>query len=389
MRIFILFISLFLVSWVNAQNLVADSSFEYNKFIPVDYSSIGASTSWSSPSRGTTDLFCKCGKKQKKLSHVDVPNNAMGVQEANSGKCYAGVFAVSHGYYREYLQTSLNAPLKRGKEYVLTMYVSLSDYSPLAVDKIGVCFLNGNVKYEHSEEITDLRPLYIPLEEEVGMETNEWHELTLHYKARGGENTLLIGSFNIKRLWKTGNTVPPEISSPIYKKFQRDAYYYFDDVSIHEYIPEKIDTSEAPENPYFTNMKPDSVETEIVLPDTINTITPNEVLVFNKVLFQSGASILAPTSYPELNIVSAYLKADQKLRIEIYGHTDNIGDEQKNKELSYNRAKAVADYLILKGVKSTNVRYEGFGSLKPIESNDTEEGRKANRRVEFILKKKE
>ena len=78
-------------------------------------------------------------------------------------------------------------------------------------------------------------------------------------------------------------------------------------------------------------------------------------------------------------VVAAYLKADKNQRIEIYGHTDNAGDEKKNKELSYNRAKAVADYLISKGVKISNVSYEGFGSSRPIESNDTEAGRKSNR----------
>ena len=385
LKLFIFFVSYF--QFLQAQNLVPDSSFEANKFIPVGYSALDASASWSSPSRGTTDLFCKCNKKQGKISRVNVPKNSMGIQEALTGKCYAGLFACSHGYYREYLQTALDAPLEKNKEYELTMYISLSDYSPLAVDQIGVCFVTGKVKYEYSGVITDLRPTYINLEEEVGMDVNDWHELKLLYKAKGGENTLIIGSFEIKRLWKTGNTVPEGLSSPIYKRFQRDAYYYFDNISLHEFKPEIIDTTEAPENPYFTNMKKDSIETEVVLPDTINTPSTGEVLTFNKVLFQTGASVLSPVSYPELNIVTAYLKADQKLKIEIYGHTDNAGDETKNKELSYNRAKAVADYLIYKGVKPGNVSYQGFGSLKPIEPNDTEVGRKSNRRVEFILKK--
>ncbi len=387
LKLFIFFLAGFQIS--KAQNLVADSSFEFNKAIPIDYSAIDHSTSWNSPTRGTTDLFCKCDKKKEKLSRVNVPKNSMGIQEANTGKCYAGVFAVSHGYYREYLQTTLSSALKKNKEYVLTMYVSLSDYSPLAVDRLGVCFINENVKFPHSEEITELRPVYIPIEDEVGLDTEEWHEISVHYKAKGGENTLIIGSFGIKRLWKTGNTVPPEISSPIYKRVQRDAYYYFDDVSIHEFIPEKIDTV-IPKNPYFDNldkMKPDSVETEVVLPDTIQPISSGEVLTFNKLLFQTGQALLSPVSYPELNIVAMYLKGDKKMRIEIYGHTDNQGDETKNKELSKDRAKAVADYLILKGVKPENVSYEGFGSEKPVESNDTEAGRKSNRRVEFILKK--
>jgi len=387
MRVLIQFIFLFTCFQISlAQNLVADSSFEYNKAIPIDYSAIDHSTSWTSPTRGTTDLFCTCDKKKEKLSRVNVPKNSMGIQQANSGKCYAGIFAVSHGYYREYLQTSLSSSLKKGKEYVLTMYVSLSDYSPLAIDKLGVCFINENIKLPHSEEITELRPVYIPIEDEVGLDTEEWHEISVHYKAKGGENTLIIGSFGIKRLWKTGNSVPPEISSPIYKRVQRDAYYYFDDVSIHEFIPEKIDTV-IPKNPYFDNMKADSVETEVVMPDTIQPISSGEVLTFNKLLFQTGQALLSPVSYPELNIVAMYLKGDKKMRIEIYGHTDNQGDEQKNKELSFNRAKAVADYLIIKGVKPENVSYEGFGSEKPVESNDTESGRKSNRRVEFILRK--
>ena len=370
------------------QNLIADSSFESNKFIPIEYSAIGASTSWSSPTRGTTDLFCTCDKKLAKNSRVNVPKNSMGVQEARSGKCYAGFFACSHGFYREYLQTTLSQPLIANKEYILTMYISLSDYSRLAIDKLGFCFLNKNVKYEHSDAITDLRPLYIPLEEEVGMDINEWHELTLKYKAKGGENTLLIGSFGIKRLWQTGNTVPNEISSPINKKIERDAYYYIDDVSIFEFKPEVIDTAEAPENPYFALMEPEAPDTVVVEPITIEKLPSDIVMAFKNVLFQSGEAVLSPLSYPELNVIASYMKVDPKMYIEIYGHTDNAGDENKNLELSIKRAAAVGNYLVAKGVGKENVTSNGYGSLKPIESNDTPEGRKQNRRVEFILKKR-
>jgi len=368
-----------------AQNLVPDSSFESNKFIPIDYSAIAANNSWSSPSRGTTDLFCECSKKDKKKSRVNVPKNSMGIQAARSGKCYAGFFACSHGFYREYLQTSLTYPLEPNKEYVLTMYVSLSDYSRLAVDHIGVCFLNKPVKYEHSNAITDLRPIYIPLEEEVGMEIDEWHQLTLMYKAKGGESTLLIGSFGLKRLWQTGNTVPPEVSSPINKKIERDAYYYIDDVSIYKYKPVIEDTIPFEyTDPYAVIDVP---ETEIVEPVTIEKVASNVVTVFQNVLFQSGESTLSPGSYPELDIIAAYMKVDPKMTIEIYGHTDNAGDELKNLELSVSRAKAVGNYLVAKGVNGANVSSNGFGSAKPVGSNETVEGRKQNRRVEFILKK--
>lgn len=367
------------------QNLIPDSSFEANKFIPIDYSSIGANNSWNSPSRGTTDLFCKCDKKFKKISMVNVPENSMGIQEARSGKCYAGFFAVSHGYYREYLQTRLDYPLEANKDYILTMYLSLSDYSRLAIDKIGVCFLNKEVKYEHSNAITDLRPIYINLEENVGMEINEWHPVTLMYKAKGGENTLLIGGFGIKRLWKTGNTVPQKISSPINKSIERDAYYYMDDVSLFEYKPVIEDT--IPFEYSDPNALAEIPDTERVEPVTIEKVPNDVVMTFKNVLFQTGEAILSPLSYPELNIIAFYMKADPNLFIEIYGHTDNVGDEEKNKELSAKRAMAVGKYLIAKGVNEKNVTSIGYGSSQPLVSNQTEEGRKNNRRVEFILKK--
>lgn len=370
------------------QNLIADSSFEKNKFIPIEYSSIGVNNSWTSPSRGTTDLFCKCKKKDKKISRVNVPENAMGIQEAHSGNCYAGFFACSHGYYREYLQTSLAQPLEANKEYVLSMYISLSDYSRLAIDRLGVCFLNKPVKYEHSEVITDLRPIYISLEEEVGMETEEWHQITLLYKARGGESNLLIGSFGIKRLWQTGNTVPKNISSPINKSIERDAYYYIDDVSMYAYKREVIDTTEAPDNPFFAKQEADAPDTVVVEPVTVEKVPSDVVLVFKNVLFQSGEAILSPQSYPELDIIASYMKADPNKMIEIYGHTDNVGEEEKNVELSSKRAAAVGNYLIAKGVSSTKVSSSGYGSSKPIGPNETAEGRKQNRRVEFILKKR-
>lgn len=371
------------LSLAKSQNLIPDSSFESNKFIPLDYSLIGANGSWSSPSRATTDLFCACKKKDAKLSRVNVPNNGMGTQEAHSGKCYAGIFACSHGYYREYLQTSLNAPLESNKEYVLSFFISLADYSSLAVDRLGVSFIKGDVKYEHSDIITNLHPIYIPMEDEVGMDVNEWHQLLVHFKAKGGENKLILGGFGIKRLWRTGNAPPREVSSPINRKYERDAYYYIDDVSLFEFKPEVIDTTETPW-PFTYSEVPDTV---VVEPVTIDKVPSDVLTVFKNLLFQSGESVLSKSSYSELDVIASYLKVDPKLNIEIYGHTDNAGDEKKNVELSANRAKAVGDYLIAKGVNVTQVKFEGFGSSKPIDSNASEEGRKMNRRVEFIMKK--
>jgi outer membrane protein OmpA-like peptidoglycan-associated protein len=73
------------------------------------------------------------------------------------------------------------------------------------------------------------------------------------------------------------------------------------------------------------------------------------------------------------------------LKIEISGHTDNVGDAEYNQRLSVARAKAVVDYLISKGIDSSRLSYVGYGFSKPIAPNDTEEGRRLNRRSEFKI----
>ncbi len=106
------------------------------------------------------------------------------------------------------------------------------------------------------------------------------------------------------------------------------------------------------------------------------------------VLFQTNETSLLPASYSELDILVKHLKRHPGNEIEIYGHTDNSGNEEINRKLSEGRAKAVADYLVLKEIDLTRITYKGFGSSKPVSTNDTEEGKQQNRRVEFMIIKR-
>ena len=92
-------------------------------------------------------------------------------------------------------------------------------------------------------------------------------------------------------------------------------------------------------------------------------------------------------SFSELDNLVAYLKRNPTYKIIVSGHTDNIGNEADNKKLSEARAKSVADYLIRSAVNPQNVSYGGLGGSKPISSNETENGRKQNRRVEITISK--
>ena len=77
-----------------------------------------------------------------------------------------------------------------------------------------------------------------------------------------------------------------------------------------------------------------------------------------------------------------------ELEVEIVGHTDNMGPDVYNMDLSRRRAQAVIDYLTGKGVAEERLSLAYFGETQPVDSNDTREGRANNRRVEFVIKKK-
>jgi len=103
------------------------------------------------------------------------------------------------------------------------------------------------------------------------------------------------------------------------------------------------------------------------------------------VLFASGSAELSPDGSAGLDAIAASLIAFPGARVEVGGHTDSQGDTASNQELSLARAQAVVDYLVTAGVDPAQVEARGYGETSPIASNDTEEGRAQNRRIEFTV----
>jgi OOP family OmpA-OmpF porin len=105
--------------------------------------------------------------------------------------------------------------------------------------------------------------------------------------------------------------------------------------------------------------------------------------VLKGVEFDVAKSDIKPASYPMLDEVVEVLQQNPTLRVEIDGHTDSTGSASFNQTLSEQRAQAVMDYFILKGISSGRLAAKGFGPSRPVASNDTAEGRARNRRVEL------
>jgi OmpA-OmpF porin, OOP family len=122
-------------------------------------------------------------------------------------------------------------------------------------------------------------------------------------------------------------------------------------------------------------------------PIEVSAIAPNVTIVMNNVFFDFDKSFLKAESGPELDRVAAMLSDKGTMEIEIAGHTDNVGAEKYNMSLSERRAKTVLEYFVKKGIARERMKVQFFGETKPIDTNDTEEGREKNRRVEFKILK--
>ena len=120
-------------------------------------------------------------------------------------------------------------------------------------------------------------------------------------------------------------------------------------------------------------------------PDKI-VLTPSNIAIIDKIQFETGKAELKPISFPVLDEVVKVLKGNPQIKaVDVEGHTDSTGSADLNRKLSQDRAASVIKYIQSKGIKAGVLTPKGYGPDRPIADNTTEEGREANRRVEFLI----
>lgn len=306
---------------------------------------------WSTPTQGSTDYFNGCSVA------MGTPENFNGKQPAEFGEGYAGLYLYAPDDYREYLQAELSEKLIVGKTYQVSFYISLAERSDFAVKEFGLLFTNTKIAMETRKEFS--KKLWYTIADneyhymEIGYtdfysDTEDWLLVHTQFVAKGTENYLILGNFkNNKRtrLFRTKRTA------------KQGAYYYLDEVILTSMDPE--------EKPYGLN----------------------EIHTFKNLLFSFDKADLVKASITEIDRLYEYLKDNEQLLVAIDGHTDTMGTDAYNKRLSANRAKAVTDYLIKKGISEERVSWKGYGGNIPIADNTSKSGRELNRRVEFLITK--
>lgn len=361
------------------ESLIYNGSFEEYGACPKRIESLGIMRevdAWYQPTGGSADYFNACGGRECR-----VPKNKLGEQEAHSGAGYCGIYC-SKDEYREYLQTRIKKPLKKGGRYRLRMYVSLAEHSSAAVGTIGAYIsremiedtARGILTREERREIGEAatqtltshyRPQIENAAEKTLRDTERWMEIEGEFTAEGGEEYVTIGNFETAA--HSGVSYPTELTYLL-----PGAYYYIDDVSL-EYIGE----TEVSEKEESEGKKEEQKEER--------RYERGSTLVLRNIYFEFDKAVILQQSYNELRQIEEMLKENEQIRIEVGGHTDGQGSARYNQRLSESRAKAVAEYLIGRGIGKGRVSYKGYGESKPIDSNESEEGRKNNRRVEIKI----
>lgn len=347
-KIFLLLIALLFCVGSFAQlptkNLVPNPGFEFHKGkSPVIKNAIP----WMNS--GTVDYYLKPDKKDTSV-----------FKGPHTGKCYAGLRFQAN--YKEYMYVKLIEPLVKGNPYKFEMYVRLLDRSTVSVKQLGVYFSDNPFQVGM---VFDEEGVVDSTYKKGISGTLTWIPIRGEYIAKGGEKYIIIGNF--KTVMKDDF-----VRKNKWEIFEmREAYYYVDDVSVlrpDTLISTKPEKKAAP-----------------TLPDKFVT---GQVIQIKNVQFENGSAVLTKASFKALDELVNTLNKYPFMEIQINGHTDNQGKENPNLKLSKERAKAVYNYLLEQSVINP-MKYEGFGSSKPIAPNDMEENRAKNRRVEFVIIKQQ
>lgn len=136
---------------------------------------------------------------------------------------------------------------------------------------------------------------------------------------------------------------------------------------------------------YLTIVAKETMKQDVTAGDMFEALS-REGHIALYINFDTGKSAIKPESKPIVNQIVDMLKSNPQLKINVEGHTDNVGNQKSNKTLSDARAKAVVAEIIVQGIEAERLTAIGLGQDKPIADNNTEEGRAKNRRVELVKK---
>lgn len=363
-NILILFLLPFIAS---SQNLLPNGGFE-DENICTEYGKNCAPEAWIATSLRANYYF------------DDQPH-------AHTGTHFVGLIIgnIAHAGYRSFIRTQLLCRLQQGHQYKIEFFVRSVHF---AFDSIGVYFSPDDFLYD-KRYFKNITP---QLWAKDGLDSTQynpsyWQKIHFIYTATGNEQYITIGNFKRGEYAKMEHT-----------EFEDNFYFFLDDVSLipvdaNEHLCVEADSVKKiiyDENErhtllerkiYLYRKNPPAI---IDLPKTINVRI--DTLLIPDIFFATAKYELTEKNISLLDGFCNKIKERMVDSLIIEGHTDSVGKIMYNEKLSENRAKSVKEYIQQKTfLKDEKIITRFFASTRPIASNNTEEGRQKNRRVEVYL----
>ncbi|MBI4645088.1 MAG: OmpA family protein [Bacteroidia bacterium] len=394
-----------------SQNLVSNPGFE--EFIPPAFD--GKQGTWKKCLYSDTpDYFY--GPEAKKVF-----DKYVGGTVPHSGNSYIGIFVYrtrqgKKNEIREFVQSSLIEPLKQDSIYDVTAFVLTDPESNIATDGFGIYLTETLLTGKKSADIYCYKPQVINKSGYFLKDQYQWMKVSGRVRATGREKIIVIGNFKPDKFNCLQKIENSEKNTNKKKKWylrngEDVSYLYIDDVSVYANdsmnkndilfkMPLKgpclISVIQETGLVLRTFPNPEKNEENSLSKDPGNTgvfndpvVSEGQVFNLHHVLFEFAKDIFLSSSVIELNELLRFLRANPGINIEIRGHTDSLGTTEHNIELSIARAKAVEKFLIKNDIVKNRMECYGYGSSVPVATNQTEAGRKLNRRVEIIITKKQ
>lgn len=291
--------------------------------------------------------------------------------------CYGGyrVFGVNY----EVLRNELKQPLKAGVTYCLQFRLKLKKTNEVAINSVSVTLSDKIRPFKTSREGID-NGVVLQTHTLLPLACREqWMTVSGSFTANGGEKFLYIGNFakdTSIRLTYLDNGV---------NRYVEEIYYYIDDVVLIAQTENTICPCTV-SGCMLDNTMSDTMPEPLTENNNIYTSPKvGQKLVLRSIQFETNKSELLPSSTAILDSIADLMLDYPNMKVEISGHTDNKGTVKSNETLSNSRAYAVVMYLMELGIDESRMSYRGAGQTEPIDTNDTEDGRLNNRRVEFKI----
>ncbi|MCB0802158.1 MAG: OmpA family protein [Flavobacteriales bacterium] len=391
----ILFGILFFGINLNAQdNLVPNPSFEEVNGRIKEGGLIEMAFPWKSVTMNPVDLYSESAKSDD----FAVPENAYGVEKANTGSNYAGVsfFGFAGRMPRTYLGTPLTKPLEAGKSYCMKFHVSMADYSKYAVNNLGI-YVTKEELTEKTDGILEFVPQIKSLKNEAFDKQFLWTAICGIFEAEGGEQFITIGNFNTDASTQQEKVrLSREFMG---KRQQNNAYYYIDDVSVVE-LTEKTKADclcdkiaggvmKTEFKSFGTDKDKRAAAKKTYIVNSDGTKATEGVKKTEPEAFSLGTAILYfddkadepnAASQKVLEQIVAAMSEDVTTKIMITGHID--ASESGVSLLAKKRAFNIRKMLRAMGIDDTRLAHESKEATMPKDKEKPE----LNRRVTINLK---